>query len=286
MAEARRVHDWGEHEDAPNAWPGPRSRLPDERIVAVRVSRWAAIAQSNAALLLHGESGAGKKTWARRFHDASPRRHGPFVVVPCGDLSDVVLDAERRELAGGCVAGRRDAWFHAAEGGTLVLDRLEDLPLDVQGALIRVLSDPSSAARPGVGWQPRGVRVMATTREDLAVRAASGEMLEGLYFRIAAFVIEVPPLRARRDELFPLVDEILARSPASPERASLGASARAALMDYPFPGNVAELVRVLDDAMVLAAGAPIEEAHLPGGLQRAPRLEATLDRSGAECLPI
>ncbi len=220
-------------------------------------------AQSDVSVLLHGERGAGKKSIARVLHEESPRREGPFIVVPCASLPDLMLESELLYLTGSDPS-RRDAWFQVAEGGTLVLDGIDELKLSAQSSLVRVLGEPAMAARRDETWQPRGVRVVATSKREPLQLVDGGELLESLYFRAARVVAHVPPLRERQEDLLPLVAELLAAlSPSWAKPSSIEPSAIAALARYPFPGNVAELAWALECALFIADTAPIEAKHLP-----------------------
>jgi DNA-binding NtrC family response regulator len=225
------------------------------------VDRVKAVAQGDSSVLLYGENGTGKKTLARLLHEASPRRLAPFVVVPWATLADLIVESELRALDG---VGDRDAWFRQAEGGTLVLDGIDQAPLSVQAALARVLAEPSSTARRGTDWQPRGVRVVATARTDLSANVKSGAFLEALFYLSAAAGIEVAPLRERKADLMPLVAGILSSlAPGWASIPSIEPGAYAALAAYSFPGNVSELDWALRYAFSQAGTAPIAVTHLP-----------------------
>ncbi len=235
------------------------------------VERLEVVAASDSAVLLHGERGTGKKTLARMIHDASPRHLGPFVVVPCAQLAQLIVESELRALASTDDRARdadRDAWFRQAEGGTLVLDGVDRIAPNAQATLARVLADPVSAPRHGASLaandQPRGVRVVATAETDLSSRVISGAFLEPLFYRLSAAVAEVPALRDREADLLPLIVGILSDlAPGAATTPFFEPSAYHAVLAYSFPGNVSELAWALKYAFLMADSAPIDAAHLP-----------------------
>jgi two-component system response regulator HydG len=243
------------------------------------VERLRAIAASDWCVLLHGERGSGRKTLARLIHEESPRRQGPYVVVPCEALVETMIEAEVGGLAPGAAC---DGWLRQAEGGTLVLDGVDRLPQAAQSTLARVLAEPTAVARRGPDWQPRGIRVVATAESDLFGEVTAERFLESLYFRLSTVMAAVPPLREREEDLLPLIVAIL--SSLSPSWASppiVEPSAYRALSAYRFPGNVSELAWALKYAFSMADAAPITAAHLP------PRIAGEAEReAGAEGLPM
>src|SRR5262249_36763314 len=157
------------------------------------------VAKGDLAVLLSGERGVGKERIARAIHAKGPRASGPFIVVSCGALADMMMENELRELEQIRPGGQRDAWFRAADGGTLVLDEVGVLSVAAQATLLRVLREPAGLARQGKDWQPLGVRVIATTRDDLSTRILGGTFLESLYYQLRGVGLHVPPLRERSE---------------------------------------------------------------------------------------
>jgi DNA-binding NtrC family response regulator len=238
------------------------------------VERLTIAAQDDAPVLLYGEEGTGKKTLARLLHERGPRREGPFVVVPCATLSQVMIDSELRALSAGADFGRRDAWFREAEGGTLVLDGVDQLPASAQANLIRVLTEPGSLAVRDEKRRPKGVRVVATAGEGAMGRVATGEWIEPLFFRLAGLAAHVPPLREREGDLLPLAAELLSRLSPWSKPPAIEPTAWGALTKYPFPGNVAELMWALQWALLLADKSPIDLEDLPLRVRRSAAEEA------------
>jgi DNA-binding NtrC family response regulator len=234
---------------------------PEMRRIAEHIE---VIAKGDLPVLVSGERGTGKELIARTIHAKGPRANGPFIVVSCAALADVMMETELRELGELRPGGQRDAWFRAADGGTLVLDDVGILHEAAQASLLRVLREPRGRAGRGSGWQPLGVRVIATTRDDLSARIVAGTFLESLYYEIRGVGIHVPPLRERRSELLLLATQILARLSGAAV-ASPGISPRAwqALKQRAFRGNVRELEWTLRHAMTFAAGGEIDTSHLP-----------------------
>jgi DNA-binding NtrC family response regulator len=226
------------------------------------------IAGSDSPVLILGESGTGKELVARAIHEQSARRDGPLVAVNCGALPTTLIESELFGHERGAFTGaerRRNGRFLAADRGTLFLDEVADLPLEAQVKLLRVLEEGT--------FQPIGtnrtikvdVRVVSATNRDLRQLIRQGKFREDLYYRLRVFEVSLPPLRARTKDL-PLLVEHFAKRYARPGEARLGLSsaAWAALLDYPFPGNVRELENAINHAVTLARGSgEIDLPHLP-----------------------
>ncbi len=222
------------------------------------------LSQGDVSVLLTGERGTGKKSLARVLHEHGYRKNGPFVIVPCSSLPDLMLETELRELSQPARATSRDDWFRRAMGGTLVLDGIDTLPVSAQSSLLRVIQEPGTQARRNGEWKPDGVRIVAIARKSIAKMAHGDSFLEPLYFRLNAMSLFVPPLRERPLDLLPLVVELLARmTPREREIPLMEPRAWEAISKYPFPGNAHEVAWALEHAMTLADGNPIDLAHLP-----------------------
>ena len=217
------------------------------------------LANTDAAALVSGDRGTGKELVARAIHAQGPRRMGPFV------LADGVL--LRESLAEhGDAEGLQPAeeFFRQAMGGTLVLDGIEKLSLRAQVRLLRLIDGPGAAARRSPWWHPLGVRLITLTREHIAEPASSGELLDALFYRLNAVHLHVPPLRDRGADLCRLVVELIDElEPIGTTRPGVTSAAWKVLSSYPFPGNVRELRWVLEHALAMADGGPIDAAHLP-----------------------
>ena len=215
-----------------------------------------------ATVLLTGESGSGKSRAARRLHDASPRAGGPFVSVQLAALAATLIEAELFGHEAGAftgAAGARRGRFERAEGGTLVLEGVETLALDLQVKLLRVLQERVVEPLGAEHHRPVDVRVIATTARDLRDAVEEGAFREDLYYRLAVVPLSVPPLRVRADEpgFEALCGELLTEVSARlglPARA-LDPGALAVLAAHPWPGNLRELENAIERALVLDGGA-------------------------------
>ncbi len=211
-------------------------------------ARLARVAASNAPALVQGETGAGKELCALALHRASPRREGPFVVVDCGALPDALLEGEIFGHAEGAFAGAgraRAGAFEQADGGTIFLDGVGELPLTAQPKLLRVL-ESKAVRRVGDGAaRPIDVRVVSATHRDLLGMVACGAFREDLYFRLAALPLRVPPLRERPEDVGELLDLFLGR----PAREALGEAVVGELTRLPWLGNVRELRNFAERAL-------------------------------------
>jgi len=217
------------------------------------------VAASDATVLVTGESGTGKELVARALHFAGPRAARTFVPVNCGALVGSLLDSELFGHVRGAFTGADTAkrgLFVAADRGSLFLDEIGELPLELQPKLLRALQDGEIKPVGGHTASQVDTRVIAATNRDLREEIAGGRFREDLYYRLAVITIEVPPLRARRADIAALAhhfaDEAATR--AHRGRVELSAEAIAWLEQQPWPGNVRELENTVERAVVLAAG--------------------------------
>jgi DNA-binding NtrC family response regulator len=236
---------------------------PPMRSLFERIGR---VARSPAPVLITGETGSGKELVARAVHRASGR--GAFVAVNCGAIPDHLLESELfGHVRGAFTGAARDkpGLFQAADGGTLFLDEIGELPLTLQPKLLRVI-ELREVRRVGE-VEPRtvDVRMVAATHRDLRERVAAGTFREDLFYRLFVLHLEVPPLRERDDDVELLADVLLeriaARTGAAPLR--LDAAARTAIRRFSWPGNVRQLINVLERAVAFARGPRITPDDLP-----------------------
>ncbi|MDX9687307.1 sigma-54-dependent transcriptional regulator [Halopseudomonas formosensis] len=226
------------------------------------------IARADGPVLVQGESGTGKELVARALHDQSSRSDGPYLVVNCGGIPGELMESEFFGHAAGAFTGartQRAGLFQQADGGTLMLDELGEMPLPLQAKLLRVLQD--GRLRP-VGTDHElqvDVRIIAATNRNLTEAVADGSFREDLFYRLETFAIQVPPLRARGDDVLRLAQFFLARLNARQQTRIKGFSDEAlgVLQAYPFPGNVRELQNAVERAATFCDSSLIEPRHLP-----------------------
>ena len=213
------------------------------------------IARSPASILLVGETGTGKDVLARSIHQKSARADGPFEVVDCGAIAGSLIESElfghERGSFTGAVSSREGA-FERAAGGTLFLDEMGELPLELQPKLLRVLDAREFRRVGGSKTLSANVRIVAATTRDLAREVQQGTFREDLFFRLAVVTLDVPPLRARREEIPALVDVLLEAAGAGPDRRP-SAATLSTLMSYDWPGNVRELRNVVERTLHFSA---------------------------------
>jgi transcriptional regulator with GAF, ATPase, and Fis domain len=204
------------------------------------------VAETGATVLVRGEAGVGKEVIARAIHQRSGRREGPLVKISCGALPTQQCDSELFGHVRGAFPGAvtdRVGHFELADGGTVLLDEVGDLPLELQPKLLRVLQE-SQLERVGDERTRRvDVRVVATTRRDLEAEVAAGRFRQDLFYRLNVFPIDVPALRDRREDILPLADHFVARRR---DRDPLTDEQRDRLLTYDWPGNVRELEQVIE----------------------------------------
>ncbi|MEZ4367246.1 MAG: sigma 54-interacting transcriptional regulator [Kofleriaceae bacterium] len=211
------------------------------------------IAPTEATVLIGGETGTGKDVIARTLHARSPRADKPFVVVDCGAVSSTLIESELfghdKGAFTGAVAARQGA-FEVADGGTVFLDELGELALDLQPKLLRVLEQREVRRVGGTKTIRVDIRVIAATRKDLREEIAKGKFREDLYFRLAVVPITAPALRDRREDVPRLAEHFLAQM-AGDMAPTLSPASRAALAAHDWPGNVRELRNVVERALAL-----------------------------------
>lgn len=228
--------------------------------------RIALAAASEASVVLYGESGTGKELAARAIHQFSSRADGPFVAVNVAALSPTLAESELFGHERGAFTGaqeQRDGLLVRANRGTLFLDEVADIPLPVQVKLLRALEH--GEVLPVGGQRPVTVdfRVVSATHQDLSERIEAGKFRHDLYFRLAAFRIDIPPLRERPEDIAPLAEHFLNQSGSVQAAATLSKAARQALVERPWYGNVRELRNAIEHAVIVARGGVIDPEQLP-----------------------
>ncbi|HEX5314987.1 MAG TPA: sigma-54 dependent transcriptional regulator [Gammaproteobacteria bacterium] len=233
------------------------------------------VAKSDTAVLLLGETGAGKEVIARTIHDGSARHGGPFLRVNCGAIPPELMDSElfghERGSFTGAIATRR-GWFERADGGTLLLDEVAELPPAAQVRLLRVLQEGRIHRVGGERELAVDVRIIAATHRNLAGRVQEGSFREDLWYRLAVFPIILPPLRERQQDIPDLVEHFVRRAagrlgiPVPP----VTAEDIAQLQAYRWPGNIRELAAVLERAVILGEGRQLATTSAMGVVPIAP----------------
>ena len=225
------------------------------------------VATTGATVLLLGESGCGKEVLARFIHGESPRAQHPLVAVDCASLPATLIESELFGHEKGAFTGaddKRRGRFEEADGATLFLDEIGELPTALQPKLLRVL-ETGAVRRIGAESDCRvDVRVIAATNRDLETETREGRFREDLYYRLNVFPIAIPPLRERVDDILPMAEAFLRE-----KHKRLAPAAQRLLLSYSWPGNVRELHNAMERAAILANGALVLPTDLPPALRRA-----------------
>jgi two-component system, NtrC family, response regulator GlrR len=241
------------------------------------------MARNQATILLYGETGTGKELTARGIHYLSPRAGGPFVAVNCGALPETLLEDELFGHERGAFTDAREAregLVAQAEGGTLFLDEVDALSPRAQVSVLRVLQERRYRPLGSRAEQQADVRVVAASNTCLEQRVKAGLFRQDLYYRLCLFLIRLPPLRERREDILLLSEHFLVRhAVAGGPVLRLSARSRDALLAHDWPGNVRELENAIVRATVLCPGGEIEVEHL-GLPSRTPSPEAVGDAGG------
>ncbi len=249
------------------------------------------VAPSKAAVVITGHSGTGKEMVARAIHELSPRRERPFLPVNCSAIPATLMESEFFGFEKGSFTGaeqRRPGCFELADKGTLFLDEIGELPLELQGKLLRVLEEERLRRLGGKVEVEVDVRVLCATHRDLKEEIRAGRFREDLYFRLNVFQIQLAPLKDRPEDVPALVDHFLARFARDLGKKLRGVSPEAMglLKAYAWPGNIRELRNALERAAILVDGELIGREHLPpevvGPSEQAEVVRLPLGRTLAE----
>lgn len=226
------------------------------------------VAPTDATVLLTGESGTGKEMVARELYRNSPRKSAPFIKVNCAAVSENLMESEFFGHERGAFTGatdRREGRFELANGGTLLLDEISEIPMHLQAKLLRVLQEKEFERVGGNKTIKANVRILATSNRDLLHSVAEGKFRQDLYYRLNVFPIHVPPLRERGEDIVLLADAFLKRYARKHGMKSPGWSSEsaAAILSYNWPGNVRELQNTVERAVILAEpGRPLPPSLL------------------------
>ena len=240
-------------------------RLRGESHLLGEVKRMIAkLAKGMVPVHITGESGTGKEQAARSIHDLSPRKDGPFIAVNCGAIPENLMESEFFGYKKGSFTGAdsdREGFFQSANGGTIFLDEVADLPLTMQVKLLRAIQE-RAVRRIGESKEtPVDIRIVSATHKDLGREVEEGRFRQDLYYRLNVVSITMPALRELRDDLPMLIDHLLANNPMG-EDLVLSDAAKKQLLHYSYPGNFRELENILERATALAADGVIEPDDL------------------------
>jgi len=228
------------------------------------------VAPSTASVLITGASGTGKELVARTIHELSPRRSKPFIAINCAAIPETLIESEIFGHEKGAFTGaleRRTGCFELAEGGTLLLDEIGEMPVATQAKLLRVLEDRKLRRLGSKVETTVDVRVLAATNKVPEEAVARGELRNDLYYRLNVFNIQMPTLREHREDVPELVQHLLREMDAKHGRkvATVSEAVLHQFQNYSWPGNVRELRNTLERAVIVCEGAVIETKHLPPG---------------------
>ena len=222
------------------------------------------VGPSKASVLITGETGTGKELAARAVHHASPRHDKLFVPINCAAIPADILESELFGYEKGAFTGavkERIGKFELADGGTIFLDELTEMPMALQAKLLRVLQENTIERLGGNRVIDLDLRVIAATNRDPLESVRAGELREDLYYRVNVFTIELPPLRDRKQDIAGLVEHFIAKHGHSTANTRLSPRALERLCEYDWPGNVRELENMVERALILSGGGALDEQH-------------------------
>jgi len=245
--------------------------IGESEVIKRAVGETQRVAQTEATVLLLGESGTGKELFARAVHHLSPRRDKAFVAINCAAIPETLIENELFGHERGAFTGandRRQGKFELASGGTVFLDEIGELPLGVQGKLLRAIEEKVVDRIGGRAPVPVDVRVVAATNKDLKTAVDKGEFRGDLFFRLAVFPLEIPPLRDRQDDIILLARHFAAEigRELRGREAELDPEAIAAIRKHHWPGNVRELENAIERACILSDSLILQPGDLGFGV--------------------
>lgn len=228
----------------------------------------ATVAETDATVLILGETGVGKDVTARRIHALSPRKKQPFVKVDCGSIPAGLIESELFGYSPGTFSGGnrqgKTGLIEAAAGGTLFLDEIGDLPLPMQSRLLRFLQDGEIVRIGSAQPRPLDVRILSATNRDLEKAVEDGTFRRDLYYRLKVAVLRIPPLRERRPDILPLAHSFLTFYGAKYHRhAALSPEAEQLLLAHSWPGNVRELENTMQSLVIACSGNTVQAQDIP-----------------------
>lgn len=245
------------------------------------------VAGTPATVMISGESGTGKEVLARFIHRHSPRAEQPFIAINCAAIPDNLLEATMFGYEKGAFTGATQAQagkFEQAQGGTLLLDEISEMPLALQAKLLRVLQEREVERVGGSKAIPLDVRIIATTNRDMQVEVAKGGFREDLYYRLNVFPLKILPLRERKQDILPLARRFLNDMASAMGRGGLclDTASEQAMLDYGWPGNVREMENVIQRAVILAPAEVVKPEHLHLPSRPAAKVNGEADRNDDE----
>jgi len=226
------------------------------------------VAPSVSSVIITGESGTGKELAARTVHELSPRRNAAYIAINCAAIPDTLMESELFGHERGAFTGadrRREGCFELANGGTLLLDEITEMKVELQAKLLRVIEEQKLRRVGGTTEVPLDVRVLAASNRSLERALKEGKLREDLYYRLNVFSLELPPLRERIEDVPLLVDHFIAQFSEQNQKKILGVDHDSldALRSHPWPGNVRQLRNVIERASIVSHGPLIGSADLP-----------------------
>ena len=235
-------------------------------------------AESDASVLIQGETGTGKELIARAIHNMSHRKDAPFITINCGALPDTLLESELFGYKKGAFTSAvkdKPGQFSLAHGGTIFLDEIGDTSPAFQVRLLRVLQDHEYTPLGGVEKEKTDIRILAATNKDLTAMVNTGEFRQDLYYRINVIAVKLPALRHRMEDIPLLVERFISRLNVRRNKSIRGIDQKAlhTLMNHDYPGNIRELENIIEHTFILCAEEYIQPDHLPISLTTEPAEE-------------